>query len=81
MAGQVRLYGFAALAIEAFVDEGLQLVLAGMTWLWTGQAAADAAREVSLGATEAQVAPVELADVMRPLLAQLTAEIASEISK
>lgn len=33
----------------------LQLVLAGMTWLWTGQAAADAAREVSLGATEAQV--------------------------
>ncbi|MGI8666154.1 MAG: PucR family transcriptional regulator, partial [Jatrophihabitans sp.] len=34
----------------------------------------------SSSTTEVQVVPVELADVMRPLLAQLTAEIASEIS-
>ncbi len=32
-----------------------QLVMAGMTWIWTGQAAADAAREVSLGSTETTV--------------------------
>lgn len=32
-----------------------QLALAGATWVWTGYAAADAAREVSIGATEQQV--------------------------
>lgn len=32
-----------------------QLVMAGMTWIWTGQAAAEAAREVSLGSTETVV--------------------------
>lgn len=32
-----------------------QLVMAGMTWIWTGQAAADAAREVSIGSSETVV--------------------------
>lgn len=32
-----------------------QMLLAGVTWIWTGQAAADAAREVSLGSSTSQV--------------------------